>query len=330
MTNLRSAEGLWYVGQGRAELRREVLPHIRAGEILVRALYSGVSRGTESLVFSGRVPPSEYERMRSPHMGGAFPFPVKHGYALVARVEDGSQELAGKTVFALHPHQDLAAIDASSCVLVPDNVPLRRAVLGANMETALNAVWDAGVLPGMRVAVVGAGVIGCLVARICARYPEVDVTLIDVDPERARVTEKLNAKFALPPQAPSECDVVFHASGKGEGLATALGCAGKEASIIELSWYGADNVPAPLGGAFHSKRLRIISSQVGEVAPAMRARQNYRNRLQAALRLLADDALDCLLAPSIAFKDAPGRMPDILSPGSRVLCQVIEYPAARQ
>ncbi len=329
MTNRRSAEALWYIGGGRAELRRETLPERREGEAVVRALYSGVSRGTESLVFSGRVPASEYERMRSPQMGGAFPFPVKHGYALVGEVEDGPADLVGRTVFALHPHQSRAVLPVEALIPVPESVPARRAVLAANMETALNATWDAGVLPAMRIAVVGAGVVGCLVARLCARLPGAAVTLVDVNPARADIARRLGVDFAMPGDVPHGRDLVFHASGRGEGLATAIEIAGQEASIVELSWYGEGKTETPLGGAFHARRLRIVSSQVGAVAPPMRARISHRERLAAALALLDDPALDCLLSETVPLADAPARLPKIFADASSVLCAVIAYPGTR-
>lgn len=328
MAETRLAEALWYVGNGNAELRSEELPRRAADQVLVRALYSGISRGTESLVFAGRVPESEYERMRSPHMGGTFPFPVKHGYAFVGRVEEGPAELRGKTVFALHPHQTWAALPKDAVVPVPEAVPPRRAVLAANMETALNAMWDAGVLPGSRVAVIAAGVVGCLIARLCGRVPGTDVTLVDVAADRAPIAEQLEVQFTVPKDAPPDCDVVFHASGKAAGLATALMGAGKEATVVELSWYGAGDVPVPLGGAFHSRRLKIISSQVGEVAPAMRPRWTYRQRLETALALLSDPTLDVLLTDAVPFADLPTAVPAIFAADSRVLCQVVQYPGA--
>ena len=314
---------LWYAAPGRAELREEAVAAPGEGEIRVRALYGALSRGTEALIFAGKVPPGEHQRMRGPHMGGIFPFPVKYGYSIVGRVEEGA--LSGKTVFALHPHQNVFTLQASAVVEVPAGVPPRRAVLAANMETALNATWDAAAGPADRIAVVGAGVVGALVAFLCSRMPGADVTLIDVDPSRANLAALLGLKFALPQDAPADCDVVFHTSGNGAGLASALSLAGDEAKIIEMSWYGDGEVSLPLGGAFHSRRLSIISSQVGRVAPSHRTRWPYARRLAAALALLDDARLDALLTPAIAFADLPAALPRILAPGSGVLCQLIDY-----
>jgi NADPH:quinone reductase-like Zn-dependent oxidoreductase len=323
----RSAEALWYVAPGRAEIRPEPGRIPAPGELCVRALYGALSRGTERLVLSGRVPESEYERMRAPFMGGAFPFPVKYGYSIVGRVEDGPAE-AGKVVFALYPHQDRFTLPADAVVPLPDGIPPSRAVLAANMETALNGMWDASPGPADRIAVVGAGVLGALVARLCARLPAAQVTLVDIDPRREALAGALGVDFAAPEEAPGDCDLVVHASASAAGLATALRLAGEEATVLELSWYGADDVAVPLGKAFHSRRLQLVSSQVGNVAPSHRARWSRRRRLAAALALLADPALDALIAPAIAFRDLPSRLPDILAPASGILCQLIRYPAA--
>jgi NADPH:quinone reductase-like Zn-dependent oxidoreductase len=321
------AEALWYVGPGRAEIRPEAGRIPAFGEVSVRALYGALSRGTERLVLSGRVPETEYERMRAPFMGGAFPFPVKYGYSIVGRVEDGPAA-AGQVVFALYPHQDRFTLPADAIVPLPDGIPPSRAVLAANMETALNGMWDAAPGPADRIAIVGAGVLGALVARLCARLPAAQVTLIDIDPQREALARALGVDFAAPEAAPGDCDLVVHASASAAGLATALRLAGEEATVLELSWYGADDVAVPLGKAFHSRRLRLISSQVGNVAPSHRARWSRRRRLAAALALLTDPALDALLAPAIAFRDLPSRLPDILAPTSGILCQLIRYPAA--
>jgi len=319
------AAALWYVGPGKAEIRPEPAAAPGPGEVLVRALYGGISRGTERLVFFGRVPESEHARMRAPLMGGAFPFPVKYGYINVGRVESGPRDLVGQTVFTLHPHQNLFTVAADAVVPVPKNVPPARAVLAANMETSLNALWDAAPGPADRIAVIGAGVVGALVARLCARIPGTDVTLVDIEPARADLALHLGLRFALPDAAPEECDLVIHASASAAGLATALRLAGMEATVVELSWYGAGEVSVPLGAAFHSRRLRLVSSQVGNVATSHRARWDFFRRRAAALALLDDPALDALLAPAIAFADLPARLPDILGPASGVLCQVIRY-----
>ena len=319
------ARSLWYVGPGRAEIREEALPPPAVGEMRIRALHSAISRGTEALVQAGRVPLSEYERMRAPAMAGTFPFPVKYGYASVGRVETGPGELAGKTVFALHPHQCTYNIAADAALPLPEGVTPQRAVLAANMETALNAVWDAGAGPADRIVIVGAGVVGVLVGYLCGRLAGAEVTLVDIDPSRAAIAKAIGVGFTAPGKAPRDCDVVFHTSGNAQGLATAIDLAGVEATILEMSWYGAGTVGLALGGAFHSRRLKLISSQVGQVSPSRRPRWTHTRRLAAALALLADPKLDALLAPAVAFDDLPAQLPRILQAGSGVLCQIVNY-----
>lgn len=321
------AEALWYVGPGRAEIRGEQLAPLAPGHVRVRALHGAISRGTEALVLAGRIPEGEFERMRPPFMGGSFPFPVKYGYSVVGQVEDGPADLVGRTVFALHPHQSVFHVPAEAAVPVPDGVPPARATLAANMETALNAVWDAGPGPTARVAIVGAGVVGALVAFALRRLVSgAQVTLVDVIPSRAKLARAFGASFAAPDAAPPDCDLVVHTSASAAGLATALNLAGDEATVLELSWYGAGDVPVPLGGAFHSRRLRLVSSQVGKVAPSHRKDWTHRSRLELALKLTGEPELDLLIEPAVAFHDLPARLPQILAPLSGILCQRIDYP----
>ena len=320
------AQALWYSGPGQADIRQETLAPPGAGDVRVRALFGAISRGTEALVLAGRVPESEFERMRAPFMAGHFPFPVKYGYATVGRIEGGTEALLGRTVFTLHPHQNVFNIPASAAMVLPENLPPQRAVLAANMETALNAVWDAAPGPADRIAIVGAGVVGSLVAYLCGRIPGTQVTLVDINPARAELAKTLGVGFAKPETAKGDCDLVVHASGHAAGLGTALALAGEEATVLEMSWYGDASVAAPLGGGFHSRRLRLVSSQVGRIAPSHRPRWTHGRRLAAALDLLADARLDALLAPAVAFEDLPRRLPDILNAGRGVLCQLIAYP----
>ena len=309
-----------------ADIRQEALAPPAADEVRVRALFGAVSRGTEALVLAGRVPVSEFERMRAPFMAGNFPFPVKYGYATVGRIEGGAEASRGRTVFTLHPHQNFFNIPASAAVVLPDNLPPQRAVLAANMETALNAVWDAAPGPADRIAVVGAGVVGSLVAYLCGRFPGAEVTLVDINPARAELAKTLGVGFARPESAKGDCDLVVHASGNPAGLGTALALAGEEATVLEMSWYGDAPVTAPLGGAFHSRRLRLISSQVGQIAPSHRPRWSHGRRLAAALALLTDARLDALLAPPVLFQDLAQRLPEILDARNGILCQPIAYP----
>lgn len=323
-----AARALWYASKGTVELRDAPLGPLAPGSARVRTLFSGISRGTERLVLTGAVGESEWERMRGPKQEGGFPFPVKYGYCATGIVEDGPAEVLGRTVFCLHPHQDVFQVPAADLTPVPDGVPARRATLAANMETALNALWDGAAGPADRIVVVGAGIVGLLVTSLAARLPGASVTTVDVDAARRPIIEALGATYARPDQAPRDADLVLHASGTAAGLNTAIGCAGFEATVIEMSWYGDKAVPAELGGAFHSRRLRLISSQVGQVSPGRRPRWSYGRRLAAALALLDNAALDALVAEEIAFEDAPSALPRLLAPGAPGLAPVIRYAHA--
>ncbi len=314
----------WVTGPNCGELRSETLTAPATGEVRIQALYSGVSRGTESLVFAGRVPPSEYQRMRAPFQSGDFPAPVKYGYASVGRVEEGPYGLVGQVVFCLYPHQQRYSVPAESVRPVPANVPAARAILAANLETALNGIWDARVAPGDRVTVIGGGSVGCLVAWLAGRIPGCEVELVDLNPHRRQIAERLGVRFAHPDSARDGADVVVHASGSSEGLALATSVAAFEATVLEMSWYGDRAVTVPLGRAFHSQRLTLKSSQVGSIADLHRARWTYERRMQLALSLLAAPELDVLINSESRFEELPRVMNELArTPGDVIMHRVV-------
>jgi 2-desacetyl-2-hydroxyethyl bacteriochlorophyllide A dehydrogenase len=319
------ARAFWLAAPGRGEIRTAPFPAVGPDDVLVRAQASAISRGTESLVFTGRVPPSEYQQMRCPFQEGDFPGPVKYGYASVGIVEAGPAALRGRRVFCLYPHQDLYVVPASAVVPVPDDVPDERATLAANMETAVNAMWDAGPRLGDRIAIIGAGVVGCFIASLAAKLPGTRVELIDIDPRRATVAAALGCRFVTPDAASGDCDIVFHSSASEAGLATALRLSGFEAKLIELSWYGNKPVAVPLGEAFHQRRLQLISSQVGAVAHARRARRTHRERLALALALLADPVYDQLITGHCTLDTLPQRMAQLAAAPDGALAEIVHY-----
>lgn len=326
MFNFANGRALWYVKPMQAELRDEKVRPPLADESRLTMLASALSRGTERLIASGLVPSAEYERMACPHMAGEFPFPVKYGYCAVARVEEGPAERVGKRVFVLHPHQDVFNAKTAMLNLIPDDIPTPRAALAANMETALNAIWDSGLSAANRVTVVGGGLVGLLVTYLAARFPGSDVTLIDTNPARAELAALFGARFAHPADAPKDQDVVFHTSASQPGLSTAIHAAAKNGTVVELSWYGEKPVLVPLGGHFHAGRVKLISSQVGTVSPDHAARGwGYSSRLQAALRLLNDERLDALLTETLPFPALPDAIPRLLAPDAKGLVTLVQY-----
>ncbi|WP_327592791.1 zinc-binding alcohol dehydrogenase [Streptomyces chartreusis] len=321
----RAARAFWLRSPGEGEIREAVLPEPGEDEVLVRSLYSGVSRGTETLVFRGGVPENQHAAMRAPFQEGEFPAPVKYGYLSVGVVEAGPTALVGRTVFCLYPHQTRYVVPASAVTVVPDDVPAARAVLAGTVETAVNALWDAAPLVGDRIAVVGGGMVGCSVAALLARFPGARLQLVDADPRRAEVAEALGVGFATPGDALGECDLVVHASATEQGLNSSLELLRAEGTVLELSWYGDRRVALPLGEAFHSRRLVIRSSQVGTVSPARRATRSYADRLALALDLLADPALDALVTGESAFEELPDVMPKLTSGEIPALCHRVRY-----
>ena len=331
--NLNVAHALWYAAAQQLDVRETVVSAPLTDQALVQMLCSAVSRGTESLIFAGQVPVSEYDRMKAPLQEGAFPFPVKYGYSGVGLVREGPPELVGKRVFCLHPHQSQFVVETAWLVEVPDNVPSKRATLAANMETALNAVWDGQAGPGDRIAVVGGGLVGALIAWLCASLPGAQVTLFDVRDDVQNRAQALGCAFVKASdtiktaELNGHFDLIFHTSANGEGLQTALQLAGFESRVVEVSWYGERQLTVNLGASFHSQRLQLISSQVGSVASNRRARWSHRRRLTAALALLDDDRLDALITHDIPFDEAPTQLTPLLTGATNGCGIVLSYPS---
>jgi threonine dehydrogenase-like Zn-dependent dehydrogenase len=322
---VHDAKAFWLRAPSRGEIRPVALPDPGPDDVLVRTLVSGISRGSEMLVFEGRVPPDQYDAMRAPFQEGDFPGPVKYGYLNVGEVEQGPAELRGRTVFCLYPHQTAYVVPARAVTVVPEGVPPARAVLTGTVETAVNVVWDAAPLVGDRVAVVGAGMVGCCVARLLSRFPAVEVALVDVDPSRAEVAAAFELDFALPDDAAAGCDLVVHTSATSSGLQRSLELLEPEGTVIDISWYGDNEVRLSLGGAFHSRRLAVRASQVGVISPARRGRRTHSDRLALALKLLDDPAFDVLLTGESRFAEMPDVMAQLAAGTLPALCHTITY-----
>ena len=320
------ATAYWTTGPKHGELRNEALHAPGPGEALVRTLYSGISKGTEIVVHTGSVPPRVAEEMRAPHQEGTFPSPVKFGYLSVGIVEEGPEDWAGQKVFCLNPHQDRYVISTDALTRIPDGVPARRAVLTGTVETAVNALWEAGPRLGDRIAVVGAGLVGGMVATLLRTFPLARLQLVDLDSERKHLADKLGVDFALPDDATPDCDIVFHCSASQEGLARSLQLAGHEGEIIEMSWYANREVTLPLGEDFHARRLSIRASQVGVVARPRRHRRTTAERLELAVELLKDPVFDAFLTGASPFAELPAVVQNLADGTLEALCHVIEYP----
>jgi NADPH:quinone reductase-like Zn-dependent oxidoreductase len=320
----------WTMAPRHGVLRTEPARAPGEDEALVRNICSGISRGTEMLVYAGYVPPEVADSMRAPFQAGNLPGPVKHGYLSVGLVEEGPVHLKGRRVFCLHPHQDRYVVPATALTPVPDDVPSDRAVLAGTVETGINALWDAGPRIGDRIAVVGAGMVGGIIAALLRSFPLDRLQLVDVNSARSALAAALEVKLVHPDDAAAENDLVFHCSATESGLARSLQLLGEEAKLIELSWYGTNEPRVPLGAAFHSRRLTIKASQVGAVASSRRARRTTGDRLALAMRLLTDPIFDTFITGHAPFGALPQTMESIFNGDTETLCQVIDYPDAEE
>ncbi len=327
MPSQDTARAFWVRPPDGGEIREEPLLGPTTAEVRVRATFSAISRGTEALVYRDEVPASQRDAMRAPFQQGDFPGPVKYGYSSVGVVDaaPGDPELEGRSVFCLHPHQNRYVVPVDAVAPLPDGVPEGRAVLAANMETALNGCWDAGVAPGDRIVVVGAGVVGMLVARLVDRIPGTDVVVVDPEPTRAGPASELGLDLRAEPPLGSDADVVIHTSGSPEGARDALACVGPEGVMLEMSWFGTTRVALPLGESFHSGRLTIRSSQVGRLPPERAPRWTHARRVRKALELLRDPALDALITGESDFDELPATMARLAADGGDTLCHRIRY-----
>ncbi|MEM8792043.1 MAG: zinc-binding alcohol dehydrogenase [Pseudomonadota bacterium] len=316
---------LTYVAPHQALLSDWEVPEMGEGKVRLRTLLSALSRGTERLIFEGRVPEGEFERMRAPFQLGGFPFPVAYGYSAVSHVEEGPADLLGRTVFSLSPHQEIACLPVGAVIPLPDDLPAERAVLAANMETALNAIWDAELRPGSRVAIVGAGLLGCLIAGLLSRRTDLTVHVVDLLPQRSATLADFHVSFISTTEQSDSVETVFHTSASAAGLQSAIDMLEFEGTVIELSWFGAGPVEIDLGGAFHSKRLTIKASQVGHVAQSRRASTSHRQRLSLALDALRDPRLDAFITEEVAFDALPGELSRLLGPGADGIATRIRY-----
>lgn len=314
---------LWHTSPEKSEIKQAASFEI-SGEICeIQSLYSLVSTGTERLVATGKIPTGLYNSMQVPYMEGDFSLPVKYGYSLVGEVVKGP--LLGKTVHLLHPHQDYCKVAAADVFPIPDEVPAVRATLASNLETAVNAVWDSGVSVGDRVAVVGFGIIGSLVARLLAQLPAVSLTILEKDPDRIKMAKSMGFEVSPNENLSTPLDIAFHCSSTAAGLQTCIDTVGLEGKVIELSWYGDKSVELNLGGTFHPQRKVIISSQVSQIPASHQHRWDFRRRKEAVFELLKNPDFDLHTPKTTPFTNLPEVFSEIRKGSSKQLVWIVDY-----
>lgn len=303
------AREYWTEAAGSGGIRAADIPAPGPGEVLIETEVSGISPGTETLVHRGQVPAEVADLMAAPHQLGTLDFPVSHGYLNVGVVRRGPAELLGRRVFTLSGHRSHLVVPESACHVVAAEVPSERALLAGVAEVGLNAVWESQASLADRIAVIGGGLVGLVTALLAARVSPARLQVIETDPRRRAAAGELGLDAVPPEQADGDNDVVLHTSATQQGLRRSLEITGDDATVVEMSWYGDRQPPVPLGADFHARRLRLLASQVGEVAVPKRHRRSRRQRLGAALGLL-DDRFDALVTGSSPLERLPKVMDD--------------------
>lgn len=321
---MTTARCVTFIGPGQVEIRAESLPPPGPGEALVQTLVSGISTGTELLILRGQAPPGMTADESLPSLTGTFDFPLKYGYAAVGRVVAlGPQTDAGfngRLVFAFHPHQSHFIAPVETLLALPADLPVEHAVLLPNLETAVGLVHDGRPAVGEQAAVFGQGVVGLLTTALLARFPLQRLVTFDRHPVRRQASLDLGAHASFDPASAdvdervrqllsdgagdSAADLCFELTGDPQTLDRAIAVCGFDGRVIIGSWYGRKRASVDLGGRFHRSRIRLISSQVSTIDPALRGRWDHRRRLRFALSLLPDLPVERLISHRVPFEQA--------------------------
>jgi 2-desacetyl-2-hydroxyethyl bacteriochlorophyllide A dehydrogenase len=308
------AAAVWFPRARVVELRTETLPEPGPDEVRVRAVLSAISQGTEMLVYRGEVDAGL--ALDLPTLAGGYGFPLKYGYASVGRAVAVGRDVRavseGDLVFALHPHQDEYVLSESLVRHLPDRTTPEQGVFVANLETAINVVLDAKPRLGEVVAVFGQGVVGLLITQLLRRS---GARVVAVEPSALRrsFAERCGAELAITPQDGTVlrrltrgrgADLAIDASGSPSALQEAIDSVALEGTVVVCSWYGEKPVPLDLGGLFHRRRVRLVSSQVGRIDPSLAPRWDRERRLELATSLLGELVLADLITHRIPFARA--------------------------
>ncbi|WNJ16800.1 zinc-binding alcohol dehydrogenase [Pontibacter sp. G13] len=327
MSNSLIAQALWHLDAQSSELAEVPLEISPTLPCTVETQASLISSGTERLVSSGLVPASIQPDMRVPYMRGNFEFPMTYGYSLVGKVSNHDHPLSGQMVHLLHPHQTICQVASGDAFPVPEGIPARRATLASNLETAVNAIWDSGMSTGDKILVVGFGIIGSLVARLASLFPGTEVYVAETQRKRRMMAEQMGFFLLGDHDSEVEFDCAFHCTGASGGLQTAIDQVGYEGVIVELSWYGTRGIEVNLGGDFHSKRKKIISSQVSNLPADRQGRWGFRRRKETVFELLKDPVFDAHITREIPFEELPDFFQRLRQGEIHELACCVSYPA---
>ena len=318
-----TAQSFW-VNKKRGSIKKELLNQsLGNDELLVKAYYSGISYGTEKIVHDSQVPANQYEFMRAPHQVGEFNKEVKYGYLSVGKVVVGPKSMMNKMVYTMFPHQSMYILKSSLATLIPSHIPYKRALLTANMETAINAMWDSQPSIGDNTYVIGAGIVGILMAYVLSSTFGIKVTVIDNNASKKKLCKFFNIDFENNINCIKDPDIIFECSGNASVLSDLINNSTLETKICILSWYGKQQSKIKMGENCFSRRLEIIFSQVGNITPIQSKKWDNLSRRALALKLLDNKKLDSLIdKQEIKLKE----LPNFFKKGNtNGLCKVVKY-----
>ncbi|HWQ83591.1 MAG TPA: zinc-binding alcohol dehydrogenase [Anaerolineales bacterium] len=311
---------VYFTAPGQVEVRAAPLPSLQSGEILVKTLLSAISPGTEKLIYQGLFPDDLLIDDSLPGITKEFCYPLTYGYAAVGRIVDAGHEVdqswLDRLVFAFQPHQAYCISRISDIHPVPPGIKLEDAVFLANMETAVNLVMDGAPLIGENIAVCGQGVVGLMTTALLSRFPLSNLITLDPISSRRQVSLNFGATASLTPEslesmqvfeslAKGGADLTFELSGSPEALNLAIQITGFSGRIVIGSWYGQKRASLDLGGRFHRSRIRLISSQVSTLAPALSGRWDKSRRFDLAWEMIPKICPGQLITHQLPLDSAP-------------------------
>ena len=315
----------WIDKKNKGYFKFGEISSINSNEIVVKTLFSGISYGTEKLVYSGKVPKSQRNLMKCPYQEGDFGNDIKYGYINVGKVVDGDKSYLGNNIFSLYPHQDFYKIPSNEALIIPNKIPLSRCLLIPNLETAINAVWDTLPSAGDRILVIGAGIVGLLTAYLINKIPGVNLFIVDKDPSKRKITKKLGINFldAIPKKF--DARFIYECTGDHRILNSLKNNITVNSTICVLSWYGDKKSDIALGENFFSKRAKLIMSQVSKISPA-RYDLNNQDRRKIALDILdASNDLDHLIEKKYVNFNHLDKFFSNRKNHNNFLCKVVKY-----
>ena len=296
---------LWHLNTEKSIIKPGHLPRINSNQVLIESRYSLISAGTEKSIAQGFISEKHQPFMQVPYMDGSFSLPIKYGYSVVGKVISEGKYL-DRRVHLMHPHQSLIVADIGNVYFISDQLYYSKAALLSNMETIVNAIWDAEISNNEEVLICGFGGIGFLLAETIRMLKSAVVTILDTDDARISLAHKRGFETMMLNDLRREhFATAFNCSGTYGGLNNCIKAVGFEGKVIELSWYGDEMGLVDLGGSFHFNRKKIISSQVSNIPLGKKETWTFVKRKKYAEEVLNQLDLSSYGVNRIPFAEAP-------------------------